>query len=235
MSYLNRFLIEEDTQFECAGVVPALLENIVGQTTVAEREDYEKSIENFGKSLEQTLLASNSDSFIGHLIISNGFKYSSSFLARVSNFPFMITRIGSERLRCVQKEDYESLHKLSTTRLVPYKGGILENVSTGLDPYVLLSVGDDIDDFYDRIKMNNIDTVRACAQWYSNLIESDAVKTIHIPMLSDEEERNMNSENRRLVNFKYETKLSKTQQNYAFSWCVRKTVYWERPSCFGCY
>ena len=108
MSYLNRFLIEEDTQFECAEVVPALLENIAGPTTVKEREDYKKSIENLGKSLEQNLLASNSDSFIGHLIISNGLKYSSSFsndvetyTARVSNFPLMITRIGSEIIRCI--------------------------------------------------------------------------------------------------------------------------------------
>ena len=57
MSLLNRFLIEEDIQFECAGVV----ERYMDTNLIMER--------NLLKSLKRISNESNSD-FIGHLVLS---------------------------------------------------------------------------------------------------------------------------------------------------------------------
>ena len=89
---------------------------------------------------------------------------------------------------------------------------------------VYKSIGDDIDDFYDRIKMNKINFTNERlltssdiqVQSLSNLLQAlHSVKTFHLSMLSKKEERKMHSEktgNQRFVNFKNETKLSKKEK-----------------------
>ena len=64
MSFLNRFLIEEDIQFECAGV----LEH---KHYMYMRRNVER---NLVKNLERVSKESNSD-FIGHLVLSHDFIY----------------------------------------------------------------------------------------------------------------------------------------------------------------
>ena len=60
----------------------------------------------------------------------------------------LITRIKSERLQCVQKEQYKKLYKEASNEGAKIK---YDKNTTLL---VYKSIGDDIDDFYDRIKMN---------------------------------------------------------------------------------
>ena len=208
MSFLNRFIIEEDNQFECAGVVDC--QNYTDYPT----------LENLEKRFEQILNESNSD-FICHLVLSFMFFPS---IPVIPDFPFMITRIGKERLRCVQKEQCEKLYKKASNEgaKITYK---MDRVQI-----VYKSIGDDIDDFYTLIKMNNLIFSVRRPVWSYNLIETaGSVTTYHLSMLSDEEikihsEKNSN----RLMNFKNETKLSGKEQNYALSLCARKTIYCDR-------
>ena len=232
MSYLNRFLIDEDLQFECAEVL-----DYENNKTYPIRQSLEKSLERVSNK-------SNSDLFF-HLVLSNDFKYSTtctSFLQNVinsiiqgQNFTFMITRIGSERLECVQKEQYEKFYNEG--------GEITYNQNSSAQHFqVYKSVGDDIDHFYDRIKINEIkltdsksrDSGILCYRIIPELLHStDSVKTFHLSMLSDEEEKKMHSEktgNRIFANFRNETRLTENEQNYALSLCVRKTIYCERRS-----
>ena len=57
-----------------------------------------------------------------------------------------------------------------------------------------------------------------------------SVKTFHLSMLSDQEERKIHYDdtgNRKFDYFKKKTKLSKKEQNYALSLCWRKTIHME--------
>ena len=171
---------------------------------------------NLVKNLKQILNESNSD-FIGHLVLSDDFKY--SILDNLKNLT-LITRIVSERLECVQKEQYEKFYKEASNEGASIK---YEENKTLL---VYKSIGDDIEDFYDRIKMNKINftdkrLVRDNGidfRFLNNLLQhSHSVKTFHLSMLSDKEEKE------RLVNFKNETKLSKKEANYALSVGFRKS------------
>ena len=228
MSYLNRFIIEEDTQFECVGIVEwksnAL--NVV-------QESFLKYLE---RKFHQILNESNSD-FIGHLILSNEFEFSyfEHSIPQVPDVPLMLTRVGSERLECVQKEQNEKIYNVGVK--IEYN---VANSSEHKTFQVYKSIGDDIDDFYDRIKTNNINFTDMANSDLTYLeLKTDGyiptrpfiplVKTFHLSMLSDEDEREMNFKetddgNRILVNFKNETSLSKTEQNYALSLCARKTI-----------
>ena len=255
MSYLNRFIIEEDAQFECAGVMDNGFYRL------------QKSFELLKKSFSQFSNESNSD-FIGHLVLSfdDSFANDVKFRAlrerarknfRVPEFPLIVTRIESKRLECVQKEKYEKLYNEGgqiTYRLEkPFEAfnkPFIENSFEDKTLQVYKSIGDDIDDLYDRIHMKNIQLVLKNSrgillvnrefdteydgfiQHLSYILESrDSVKTFHLSMLSDREERKMHSEipfaspERRFVDFENDTILSKSGQNYALSLCVRKTFY----------
>ena len=108
MNYLNRFLIEEDTQFECAGVVDCNYQSLYDKNVT-------RSIrENLEKNFKTILNWSNSDS-IGHLVFSGDFStyYKTTFndyIPRIEDFHFLITLTGSERLECIQKEQYEKFN-----------------------------------------------------------------------------------------------------------------------------
>ena len=100
MSYLNRFLIEEDTQFECVGVAE------FRRYKVSEVSQYLKKT--FESHFDQFSNKSNSD-FIGHFILSGESLFSSGLMQVFEDISHMITQVGSERLECVQKEHYEKL------------------------------------------------------------------------------------------------------------------------------
>ena len=226
MSYLNRFLIEEDTQFECAGVAE-FREFDKFKVSQYLKKSFESHFDRFSNK-------SNSD-FICHFIQSGDV-----FLGDTARFywkifegiSYMATHIGSERLECVQKEHYEKLYN---------EGGQIKYDAVGTFD-VHQSIGNDIDDLYDRIKMNKInfadrrlltDSEFPVGMFYlrSQLVESPySVKTFHLSMLSDQEERKIHSEdtgNREFDYFKKKTKLSKKEQNYALSLCWRKTIHME--------
>ena len=239
MSYLNRFLIEEDTQFDCAEIVEWKLGS-----------SWENSVQDLEKKFIKLSKKSNSD-FIRHLILSMDFfpvepswniltdRPFESFIRRLKIFPdisYMITGIVSHRLECVQKEHYEKLYS---------EGGPIKY--NEVDTFeVHQSIGNEIDDCYDRIKMNKINfgehkrlltnsefSMEKSIYRRSKFFESPySVKTFHLSMLSDQEERkinkNLHSEdtgNRKLDYFKKKTKLSKKEQNYALSMCWRKTIH----------
>ena len=149
-----------------------------------------------------------------------------------------MTRIKSERLERIQGEQYRKLYKEASNEGAEIKYGKNKTL------LVYKSIGDDIDDFYDRIKMNKINftdkrLLRADFQarnrrngWLSNLLHAPhSVKTFHLSLLSDQEERNTHTEktgSRRVLkqklNFKNETKPSKKEDNYALSMGARKTL-----------
>ena len=202
MSFLNRFLIEEDIQFECAGVV--------------EYKNHRKSKEkNLDKNLKRFLKESNSD-FIRHLVLSDEINNPTtrSILNNLKNLPTMMTHIKSERLECVQKEQYTKLYNEASNEGAQINY-LKENI--GFSQYfsrfqpllVYKSIGDDIDDFYNRIKMNKINftnkrlltrsdigaqIVRHRLSLSNLLRAPHSVKTFHLSMLSEKEERKMHSE-----------------------------------------
>ena len=112
MNYLNRFLIEENTQFECVGVVDCDFRRQHDEKLLHKK--FSRSIkENLEKSFKRILNCSNSD-YIGHLVFSGDFstydtihyKYH-SFIPQIQGFDFLMTFTASERLECVQQEQYE--------------------------------------------------------------------------------------------------------------------------------
>ena len=215
MSYLNRFLIEEDTQFECAAVVEILESSL------------EDVFEYLQKSFNRFSNKSNSD-FICHLIISFDFFPNSSqsfetFIHRFEIFPdisYLITRIGSERIECVQKENYEKLYN---------KGGQVK--CNGVEAFeVNQSLGNDIDYFYDRIKMeknNVVNREHTISDFFRDISSIFPVQTFHLSMLTDEDGKKLQSEdndNRKRDYFLNKTTLSNKEQNYSLSICMRKTL-----------
>ena len=220
MSFLNRFLIEEDIQFECAGVVEHKRDMETKMKRNIERD--------LMKNLERISNESNS---IGHLVLSTDLEYSSTYsiFDNIKNLTMMMTRINSERLECVQQEQYNKLYKDASN-----EGGQIKYGNKTVLVYT--SIGDDIDDFYDRIKMNKIKfTDKRNFLDYSdfqarldNLLQArHSVKTFNLSTLS-EEERKMHSEktgNRRSVNVKYETRLFKKENKYALTLGARKTLF----------
>lgn len=213
MSYLNRFIIEEDTQFECAGVV----EYKFGSS-------WEDIMQYLEKNFNRLSNKSNSD-FISHVVLSDVY-FSIKFLSDSIRETFLeilnvITRIESQRIECVQKEYCEKIYT---------EGGQIQLQSYTISPVeVHGSIGNEIDDFYDRIKMNKINFNHRKLHTISELFWRSpyTVKTFHLSMLTNEEEIKMHSENadnRKFDNFQNKTTLSKREPNYALSLCTRKTI-----------
>ena len=222
MSYLNRFIIEEDTQFECAGII-----------------DYENNKRASYLLYDDFFNDLNRLDYVGHLFVSaeSGF-----LIPSILDLPCMITRIGSERLECIQKEQYENFYNEG--------GQITYHQNSSIRPLqVYKSTGDDIDYFYDSITTHNmnLENMRTSELFALTSLDSalqfgiirkisfsdlliNSVKTFHLSMLSDEEEKKMHSEEtgyRKFDNFKKYTKLSKKEQNYALSLCARRSSFRE--------
>ena len=204
MSFLNRFLIEEDIQFECAGVVEHKRDMETKMKRNIERD--------LMKNLERISNESNS---IGHLVLSTDLEYSSTYsiFDNIKNLTMMMTRINSKRLECVQQEQYNKLYKDASN-----EGGQIKYGNKTVLVYT--SIGDDIDDFYDRIKTNKIKftDIRNFLDYsdfqarLDNLLQArHSVKTFNLSTLS-EEERKMHSEK------------NKKGHKYALSLGARKTL-----------
>ena len=256
INYLNRFLIEEDNQFECAAVL-----DCQNDSNYIIRENLQKHFERISNE-------SNSD-FIGHLVLFYDFERSFiyDFLPRLPDFPVIITCIGSERQECVPKERYEKFYNGGgeIEDKNPHEQNIFESIT------VNKSFGDDIDDLYEHLKMNNITLSdrRSLTDWFplesthSVMHCESTVRTFHLSMLSDQEEKKMyrsfqasssvyeisedykwvvhedeiydsslpyfeNSEHfeGRFENFKNGTTFSKKETNYVLSLCARKTFFY---------
>ena len=265
-SYLNRFLIEEDTQFECAAVVDCT------DNTLDDAKPF-STISNWSN-----LNWSNSD-YICHIVISGVFfgilNYYDPRISSNQNVSFLITFTGSERLECIQKEQYEKFYThgeqiTSFLRTNAYSGTTQQIFTAKRDKYITdypsehiffqlhKSFGDDIDDFYDRIKKKEIKCINKNSLEYRTLNEGIwdfpwtcpwtlfkghlTVKTFHLSMLSETEERKICSgvshpyQDTRYKIFDYfknETALSNNMHNYALSLCARKTYYYEyKPDMF---
>ena len=305
--------------------------------------DTEDSIrQNLKKNVKRISNGSNSD-YIAHVVVSGDFSmnfenFVKAYIHRIPDLPFLITCTRGERLECIQTEQYEKFYK-GDRKIVsflrnPYGGPARQiftakrDIYESIDPsehqflQVYKSFGDDIDDFYYRIKMNEVNRINKIILQYSQkekyeecvirvvydslehpmpklrpkfgpndhledtrsfirpkvirqrtrfnrritirpnweisviltfiknlkLFQSEyssharfgtndsTVKTFHLSMLSEAEEREMysrvadfyrNTEYKIFDNFKTETALSKKLQNYALSLCARKTYYCE--------
>ena len=263
MNYLNRFLIEEDTQFECAGVVDCY------SSRVYDTEFSNSARENLKKNFKKIFNWSNTES-IGHLVFSGDFytkfrEYADDYIPRLQGLSFLITCTGSERLECIQKDQYEKFYIdggqiTSFLRTNPYCGTTKRIFTVKRDRYISdypsqhkfevhKSFGDDIEDFYDGIKKNEVTCKNGREKhtgfwkllrgwdFEEKLLGGNlTVKTFHLSMLSETEEHEMCSSVSNFYQdtgykifdyFKSETALSKNMQNYAFSLCARKTSYCE--------
>ena len=207
MSYLNRLIIEENMQFECYGILDPV--SIIPAET-----------SNYITHLLNCLLRRIEAAAIVHVIISDDFglkSYNKVALRRFGKFlkslwrvwpkEIMITRIGSQRLECVQKEQYQKFYRngsqVNTTIQTNYfDGGV--DVSK-YETVVFKSIGDDIEDFYNHIKMNQIFLINrteektylttVMLQQIFSLDPSSSskliVRTFHLSMLTDQEESEM--------------------------------------------
>ena len=144
MSYLNRFLIEEDAQFEC--VASLCIWDIFDKTSLSLKPINEiESI--IGCSL----------SSLGQFIIAGGpngkFQYNTMYrMSRLIqlvkqksqaklHLNIMVTFIGCARLECVQTDRFKKFYKESGK--IKYKNQILNAYK---------SVGDDLEVFFQRNK-----------------------------------------------------------------------------------
>ena len=224
------------------------------------------------KKKTQLLKWSNSDSF-GHLVFSGDFStnYKSTFndfIPRIEDFYFLITLTGSERLEYIQREQFEKFYtngaqitsflrtnplfettkRIFTVKRNTYRRYILDDISSKHKYFQLhKSFGDDIDDFYDRIKTKDVTYKNGreletayrgsiprlwIYQVYNSPEYSQAgfgkighigfMDSFHLSMLTETEEVEMCSNS-----FKNETALSKNMQNYALSLCARETYYYD--------
>ena len=149
MSYLNRFLIEEDTQSECNGIFEC-----------TNARELKNSITNLETNFQRISNESKSD-FYGHLVLSGDFCFNGDFSLKYSclrvpylhGFPLMITRVGSERLECVQKKLYKKLYKDGgSIKYYLVQGNCPRHKLKGVNK----SVGDDVDNFYDCLESGTI-------------------------------------------------------------------------------
>ena len=216
MSYVNRFVIEEESQFECDGVYGWDVLNIQHIAQQIARHSYRQ------------LHVFISADFLPDRGFQN-FRHWDKFLKKFNAPNHIVTFIGSERLECVQKEEYKKF----------YKGeGQIRYYSNDSPLYTVLdvreSIGDEIEDFSQRIKMKKIafdsNKYHSSGYWgYNTILELHwAVKNFHISMLTDERQNKMllqQSSGRKCPDFKNDTKLFENAHNYALSICIRKTFF----------
>ena len=214
MSFLNRFLIEEDTQFECDGI------HLLSKNDLwADADSY---LSNHIKRLADDRNQNQSGPSILHFIIAD---YPRRVAPREPLYMLdevkrdakvvvnlMVTVISSERLECVQKERYEKFYKEGDNIKYDFK-----KFSYNFSVYK--SVGDDMEDFLHRNKTGILPTYKKATFEESNMKSS--LKTFHLSMISDDDEKQMIL--KKFSNFKLPTTCLKNEQNFALSICFRKT------------
>ena len=216
---MNRFLIEEENQSECYGVFG---ENFV-------RFPY-----HFKKTMEK-MVNDQSDSILSHFIIAAELQKSqlhclSHIFKSIPNLNLMITRVESQRLTCVQKEEYKKFYK---------EGDQIRYGPTFIE--AKKSVGDEIEEMYHDIKMKAVlpDYQKIYLNFdrlYQRVPLESRVTTFHLSMLSNDEEISMTKFSRRSKDilrhpdflshpdFKTITILSPNELNFALSICYRSTL-----------
>ena len=242
MSYLNRFLIDEETENECIGIYES--NKLVRPPKVFLTDD-------------------ESDSSFVHLIAAHNEKATSSMeytrymksivdhimnptwvTSTDTNEKIIITNLCSVRTECVQSEKYKKICK---------EGG-----NVRVDSYrtvkVERSVGDDIEDFVEQMELEK----RRIGDRKKELNEN--VITFHLSLLSDKEEKNILAPRKEAIkeeiwrlrkksanimrnpmvkeiltwnykNFKYATRLSENEHNYALSVCYRTSFSVKKFNC----
>ena len=168
MSYLNRFLVEEECQFECEGVfeldyssTPPFMRDL----EIKMREKHEKRIEAEFESGDtstgwQSTTGWQSATDVNpelHIFISDFSLTNIQILITTNPFLFknpMITFVGSETLECVQKEEYEKFYRgrgrirYASNQITSYGRLFIFNVRK--------SIGDGIENFFQLMKMKMI-------------------------------------------------------------------------------
>ena len=235
MTYLNRFLIDEKTENECIGIyksnqlVPSPMEIITD-------DELESSIVHLIVAHNEPANNESIMEYTGMKSIMNNIMTPTWVTSTDKKSKIIITKLCSVRTECVQSEKYKKFFKGGNIRVDSYHTVKVER-----------SVGDDIEDFVDQLEL-----VKRPINYPTKEI-NEKVVTFHLSLLSDKEERKMlaslaprkdamekkmlqksaNIMRNPLVrerltwdyeNFKYETRLSKNEQNYALSVCYRKSV-----------
>ena len=213
MTYINRFVIDEESQFECDGVFrvdfaqpgPPILRDVIAQ---------------INQRALSTIYRNNLPQLEFHIFISADFSLRSHLkvlrhLRGLRQDELMVTCIGSERLECIQKEECEVFY--NEKGRVRYSSD--EMLHTVLD--VQKSIGDGIEDFFQFIQMKMFRYKSVSQDRFENL-----VKNFHISMLTEEKQNEMliqQNSGGNTLDFMNDTKLSENEQNYALSICFRKT------------
>ena len=141
MSYVNRFVVEEESQFECDGVFE--LDGIASFM-----RDVRKINPKSGDTKSKLHVVISADFFpIAYRIIEL-----ENLIYELKPTNLMITRIESERLECVQKEEYEKFYD--------EKGTIQYDPNDIFHYIVRQSIGNAIEDFFQYVKMNRIAYLR---------------------------------------------------------------------------
>ena len=215
MRYLNRFLIEEDIQFECFGIYD-------------EEFTYNRLVPFL--NMLKTVSNDEPDCITGHVIIADDIsKYIPWNRCKavcehsILDSSLIITRIESERLECVQKEKYKNF----------YTGGLVSYDSGYNFQQAYKSIGDDIEVLFQLIASGKMTAnyQRPLRNSASDRFHECTVATFRLSMLSDDEEAKMQSNgnnlvtgNRRYPGFKFKTSFSRNEHNYALSVCHRRTL-----------
>ena len=145
MTYINRFVIEEESQFECDGVFrvdaappgPPIHHDVIAQL------NHRALPTTYGNNLLQLEF---------HVFISADFSLRShlkvlSHLHGLRQNELMVTCIGSQRLECIQKEECEVFY--NEKGRVRYSSDAM--LHTVLD--VQKSIGYGVEDFFQLIQM----------------------------------------------------------------------------------
>ena len=224
MTYINRFVIEEESQFECDGVFrvdfathgPPILRDVIAQLY---RRTPSTTYLNELLPLEFHVFISADFSLRRHLTVLRE-------LYKLRKHNPMVTCIGSERLKCIQKEEYETFYNEKGRVRYAYDGML-----TVLD--VQKSIGDGVEDFFQLIQIKTFHYSQFHLNYnmfYGDSLSRDRfenlVKNFHISMLTEEKQNAMlvkQNSGENSLDFANNTKLSENEHNYALSICFRKT------------
>lgn len=198
MSYLNRLLIDEETQHECSGV----FEDYYLSLSPSMKQNLKKQLKRIPYvNLESTLVHVISAARPWNIAWDNVSLNHISQLRNLfeSHFNLVITRLWSERIECVSfnKEEFEMFHKKGAEIRVDYD-----------TLQAKTSVGNDIERFNKQMMILKQDQFP--------LIELDPTITFHLSLISHKEKIKTETQNSKQT-------WSEDKNNYELSVCFRKT------------
>ena len=238
MTYLNRLLIDEEIGNECIGIYKSN-QLVPSPKEVIGDDELDSSIIHLIVAHNEYERSSYNESIIDHTgmnSIMHHIKTPTWVTSTDAKSEIIITKLCSVRTECVQPEKYKKFCKEGgNIRVEPYQTVKVER-----------SVGDDIEEFVEQMEL-----VKRLIKYQKKKI-NEKVITFHLSLLTDKEEKKMlasleprkdamekemwrksaNIMRNPLVrerltwkyeNFKYETRLSKNEPNYALSVCYRKS------------